>query len=122
MYNNNNEERETTTKLFPVKKNGKYGYINSAGDIVIEPKYDKAEVFSDNLARVMIPPQPTAQTITKEKKSAWGLFLESFSRIKASESVEKRDSAGWFAVDPQFDYARDFSNGLAEVTIDNKIG
>ena len=31
--------------LYIIKENGKYGYIDSTGEIVIEPQYAEAEEF-----------------------------------------------------------------------------
>ena len=38
--------------LADVKIGGKYGYINKEGAIVVEPKYDKACVFDEDIARI----------------------------------------------------------------------
>ena len=43
--------------LLPVQQNGKWGYINHAGEIVIKPQFDSAELFSDGLALVRYPPR-----------------------------------------------------------------
>src|SRR5688572_32963457 len=39
---------------FPVYLDGKAGYINREGKIVLEPKYDGASFFSEGLARVSV--------------------------------------------------------------------
>src|SRR4051794_5255376 len=43
--------------LLPVQQNGKWGYINRSGEIVIKPQFDSAELFADGLALVRYPPQ-----------------------------------------------------------------
>ena len=40
--------------LLPIKKDGKYGYINEKGEVVIQPKYEFANQFYDGLASVKI--------------------------------------------------------------------
>src|SRR3954465_2921110 len=39
--------------LFPVHKDGKWGYIDRTGRIVVEPKFDNAERFSEGFAAVV---------------------------------------------------------------------
>src|ERR1700687_4602755 len=45
------------TGLFPVKVNGKYGYINKSGQMAIQPQFDRAEPFYEGYA----PVQPHSQ-------------------------------------------------------------
>ena len=39
-------------ELFPIQVDGKFGYIDSRGVVIIEPKYDSAKYFSEGLAFV----------------------------------------------------------------------
>lgn len=80
------EDQEST--LFQIKKNGKWGYINKFGIIVIKPQFDKALFFSEGLAVVEI-----------DKK--YGYI----------------DKAGKTVVIPRLDWASGFSEGLAAVNI-----
>ena len=41
-----------TSQLFCVKMGDKWGYVNSAGKYVINPQFDRAEVFAGELAQV----------------------------------------------------------------------
>lgn len=63
-----------------------YGYINVSGDWAIPPKFEKAEYFSEGLARVM-------------HKGLWGYI----------------DVSGAFAIEPKYFRAEDFRKGVALV-------
>ncbi len=66
--------------------NGKFGYIDKLGILVIPMQFDQALIFSEGLAAVSI----------KEK---WGYI----------------DKAGKFVIEPQFRSAGSFSEGLAPI-------
>ena len=76
--------------LFPVKKNGKWGYIDRSGKIIIPPQFDYAWFFSEGLAPVKIGRK-------------WGYI----------------DKSGKIVIEPRFDWAESFSEGLAGVCIGN---
>src|SRR5574339_250044 len=40
--------------LFPVPHNGKFGYIDGSGKLVIRPQFDEAGCFRDGRARVVL--------------------------------------------------------------------
>lgn len=64
-------KRESCTRLLPVKKDGKYGYIDTTGKIVVPPQWDYAQDFQDGIAMVM---QGNKQGyIDKTGKYIWGL-------------------------------------------------
>lgn len=66
----------------PARSNGKWGYIDHAGQWVIDPQFDSAWNFSDGLAPVAI-------------SGKWGYI----------------DSRGKFAINPQFDAVLYFDSG-----------
>jgi hypothetical protein len=70
-----------------------YGYVNTSGDMVIEPQYNQAWNFVEGMARVRVD-------------GKWGF-------IRPDGSV---------AIAPEFDLAWDFSGGLALVEIDGRYG
>ena len=45
---------KTENTLYPIKQNGKYGYINNKGEITIEAKFEYAEEFIGELALISI--------------------------------------------------------------------
>ncbi|MEO0135953.1 MAG: WG repeat-containing protein [candidate division WOR-3 bacterium] len=76
-----------------VYKNGKWGLCDTAGKIIIEPKFDDIESFREGLAR-----------------------------IKIGDKYGFVDMSGKIVIEPKFDAATYFSEGLAGVLIGNKCG
>lgn len=88
--------------LFPVLVNDKWGFINKAGQMVIEPQFADVHAFSfptftEGLEPVKIGDKNTGK---------WGYI----------------DSTGQIVIEPQFDSANQFHDGLANFSIDQKIG
>ncbi len=81
-------------RLFPITQNRKWGFINSQGEIVIQPQFELVLPFTENLA------------------------VACLSREKCGYV----DEAGKFVINPQFDRAGRFSEGLAAVTVGGKVG
>ncbi len=79
--------------LFAIRQNGKVGYIDKKGEIVITPQFDTAWPFSEGLALI-------------EDDGKYGYI----------------DKKGEIVITPQFDYARSFSEGLALIKDDGKYG
>jgi len=77
---------EYVQTLFPVRRGGKWGYVDAGGDVVIPLQYDAAQYFSEGLAAV-------------KAAGKWG-FL---------------DEKGAAVIPPTYDQAREFSDGLAWV-------
>ena len=63
-------ETKQSTELFPVKQNGKYGYMDRTGKIVMNPQFGEAGYFSEGLACVSIGGK--LSYIHKTGKFVWG--------------------------------------------------
>lgn len=85
--------------LFPVSRNGKWGYADRAGNVVIRTRFADAGSFSEGRAYVSIRPK-------------WSLASK-YGYI---------DEGGEIVIAPQFDHAWDFSEGLACIEIAGKYG
>lgn len=81
----------TDRHLFQIFENGKTGFINSTGQVVIKPTFLAAGEFSEGLASARI-------------NGTYGYI----------------DQTGKFVIQPQFDYATPFSEGLAVVYKDGQ--
>ena len=81
-------QEKQSSALFVVTVDGKQGYIDKTGKIVIKPQFHGAGEFYEGLA-----------------------IVGTFENDKAGFI----DETGKFAIEPQFDNAQDFSEGLAAV-------
>jgi hypothetical protein len=112
---------------FVVSVNGKQGYIDKTGKIIIKPQFDDASKFSEGLARVGINGLygfiDESGKIVIKPQFGW---VKSFSEgLAAVEFGGKRgfiNKEGELAIKPQFEEVQDFSDGLAAVKIHSKTG
>jgi len=78
---------------YPINKEGKWGYIDASGKIIIEPRFDWARTFREGLAAV-------------EVGGKWGFV----------------DSGGKVVIPARFDEVQDFSEGLCAALRGGKWG
>ncbi len=128
-YNANNN-----VELYPIKQNGKWGYINKLGQIVIEPKFSMALPFSDGLAFVKTTKSFNFRVIDSNGNIVLKLPLEvnipnknsGYSEDLAPVSVNGKygfiNTNGEVVINFQYDFAEAFSDGLALVKKDGKYG
>jgi len=95
---------EAQGTLYPVKVNGKWGYINRAGKVVVEPQFDAALDFQEGLGAFNVGGGRVTQNTrgfseTSFEGGKWGFV----------------DASGKTVIEPQFDGAWYFSEGLALV-------
>ena len=91
--------RSTGVGLFPLSVDGKYGYMNRSGRVVVEPQWDWASEFSEGLAKIMTQDE-------NGNNSKYGYM----------------DTTGQIVVPLQFSEAHDFSEGLAAVALGSPFG
>jgi hypothetical protein len=88
--------------LFPFEKDGKHGYLNEKGEVIIEPKFDLALYFSEGRALIA----------KSEGYDEYDLPIFKYGYI---------DTKGDIIIPCRFDQAYAFSDGLAEVVIKDSI-
>lgn len=92
-----NEEEKTIkplSNLFRIIQDGKYGYIDKTGSMVVNPRFDEAKL----------------------------LFFEGLAAVKVGEKWGYINENGEFIIQPQFDEAENFSDGVAVVEVDKGTG
>ena len=62
-------KQEKSVSLFPVVQNGKWGFIDKTGKIIINPQFDEVDFFSEGLCAVKIGNK--WGYIDKKGKYAW---------------------------------------------------
>ena len=137
-------------RLYPVVENGRWGFIDSQGEVVVTPRYEWAANFSRDLALVRENGlygyirrnadiyQPRLYPVVENGR--WG-FIDSQGEVVVTPRYEwaanfSRDLAlvrenglygyirrnGDVAIEPQYEDAWHFSDGLAPVMIDGQWG
>ncbi len=123
-------ETNNIDSLFVSEDNGKYGFIDKTGNLVIERVFDNARSFSEGLAAVEI--EGNLGFIDRSGKLAiqtqydWGYHEADFSEGMAIVWKDKKygfiNKTGEVVIELVFDNARAFSEGLAAVKIEKKFG
>ncbi|WP_158217551.1 WG repeat-containing protein [Lottiidibacillus patelloidae] len=127
-------------ELIPVKKTekGKVGFIDKTGEFVIEPKFEAAFPFQEELAMVLMNGkvgyigkkghfivEPTYSL--KDFPFSEGIEMTFFNEGLAAVQVEGKgwgyiDKSGAVVIEPQFEFASRFSEGVAFVKVDGLYG
>ncbi|MFA5794784.1 MAG: WG repeat-containing protein [Candidatus Brocadiia bacterium] len=117
--------------LFPVPQNGKYGYMDKTGKIVIEPMFDYAAGFSDGMAAVMMTKDgaqkigyidSTGKVVIEPRFEAGYDFKEGLAPVQINGLVGYIDKTGKVVIEPQFRGAMSFSEGLAPIMMTEDWG
>ena len=112
--------KDKTVRLYPVQVEGKWGYINSDGQLQIEPVFQSASLFHEGVAAVR--ESHRWKYIDKSGEVAIeGNFsrIGNFSQGKAAVRFDGRwgyiNKAGGFVINPKYRDAYRFSGGRAFV-------
>jgi hypothetical protein len=97
---------------YRIRKDGKFGFIDETGSILIEPQFDLAEEFSEGLAAVCVGPCKFVDTDEKESgetlnvqrwEGKWGFI----------------DTKGKMVINPRFTKVGSFYRGKATFSLDD---
>lgn len=111
-------------KYFQVEKNGKTGFRDLDGKIVIEPIYDMAEMFSEGFSAVQVGDKwglidESGKYIIEPKFEYLGSVHSGLASFRANDKYGFVDIKGQEKIKPQFDWVDEFSEGLCVVRNDN---
>lgn len=109
--------------LAKVFVDGKAGFINSKGEIVVKPQYKDAGRFRENLAPVEFENGKwgyidKSGAVVVKPGFDWALmFHENRAPVQIGKKWGYINNAGEIIIEPQFDHADSFFEGLAHVQI-----
>lgn len=98
------------------------GVINTKGEMVVEPKFDKAYAFSEGLAAIKIKEKwgymdKDGHIIIEPQFEEAGIFSEGIARIGIDSHYGYINKEGRIIIEPRFNLATEFKNGIAKVGI-----
>lgn len=110
-------------KYFQVEKNGKTGFRDLDGNIVIEPIYDMAEMFSEGFSAVKVGDKwgiidESAKYVIEPKFEYLGSFHNGLACYRIGDKYGFVNLKGQEIIKPQFDWVDEFSEGLCVVRND----
>lgn len=105
-----------------VKLDGKWGYINTAGKLVIEPKFDDVRSFCQGLAGIRVNNHcgfidRDGNVVVEPKFEDAGDFKEGLCAACEDKKWGFIDRSGKWTIKPQFDRAWSFFEGRALVAM-----
>ena len=95
-------EKIDLTTYYKIKVDGKYGYIDSTGKIIIQPQYFKTDYFSEGLAMVVVD-----TIFVTPKKKLFNLFGDTSSYYRPFSKIYKYgyiNSKNEFVIKPKLIY------------------
>lgn len=120
------EQGNIVKKDHPIER---WGYIDTAGEIVIDLKYLGAQDFSEGLGGVRFRSHDkwgfinrAGRTEINPQFDGVGRFVDGLCPALRGEQWGYIDKAGNWAIEPMFTEAGDFSEGLAPARIDHHWG
>lgn len=108
------------SNLYQVIKEGKSGFINSNGEIIIDINLDSVSGFSEGLARIFIDDKvgyidTNGDIVIEAKFDSASDFSEGLADASIGDKYGYIDRSGEFVINPQFNRCYSFENGYALV-------
>lgn len=114
------QNNESDTPLVPVKKNGKWGYIDLSGRLTISPRFDYAYHFSEGLAVAVMENKygfidRYGTPIVPFNFENAGSFSDNLAYVAQGYKYGFINRHGDVVIDFQYKQVNHFSDGLARV-------
>ena len=113
--------------LAAIRVNGRVGFMDKAGNVVIEPKYDDVYPFSEGLAPVELEDKwgyvdKDGNMVVPLQYNIGHMFSEGFASVELEGKWGYIDRNGRFAIPAAFDSAMPFCDGVAAVETFHRVG
>ncbi len=101
--------------------NGKWGYVDKTGKMIIEAQFDRALTFSDGRAAMRVGLlnwgfiDRTGQFVVKPEYDDASPFSEGLAHVKKKNKHGYIDTTGQMVIPLQFSLADSFVDGVARV-------
>ena len=125
------DRKREPPSLFPVRVEGKWGYIDRAGRLVIQPQYEVAWDFSEGLAYVRagatrgVIDRTGKMVFTLQQVDMAGYFTEGLAPVQTASQPPRFgfvDRTGRIVINTEYGAARNFEEGLALVMVETRAG
>jgi len=115
------------TRLFPVVVNGRTGFIDSTGRMVIAPRFEMTRPFTEGLAAVTLGGvwgyiDTTGAMVIEPRFDHAGEFSEHLAWVIIGDHRGFIDSTGRIVIAPRFDVATGFIDRRAQVMVGRTFG
>ena len=116
-----------TVCRYAIAENGRWGYIDASGKIIIEPRFDWARAFRDGLAAVGVGGKwgfvdSRGEIVIPARYQEVQDFSEGLCAVLSGGKWGFIEKTGAFRGRERYECARPFSEGLAAVRIGQKWG
>lgn len=106
---------------------GRYGYIDRSGNLVIEPRFDSVSPFNEGLAVVEVEGRHgyidnTGEIVIEPVFGTAASFSEGLALVSTGDGFGFIDKAGRRVIEPRFELAASFREGLACVLVEGNYG
>jgi hypothetical protein len=116
----------TTLAPLPILINGKWGYIDTSGRIVISPRFSEAFMFQEGLAVIVVGNKwgfidPTGREVISPTFHEATSFYEGLACVLVGKQWGYIDTNGTLVIPPRFNEKGVFRNGLSWHMFENGL-
>ena len=107
-------------QLFPICLHGKYGFIDSAGTVLVPPQFDSATTFQEGLARIQVKGKwgfidTAGNVVIQPTFDDCSAFSDGFAVVKTRDKSGYIDLSGDFRIEPKYYRCESFEDGIAKI-------